>query len=51
MSHGLVVRVLAFDCDYPSSNPAEVYSFSVKFRLKTKAKRGRSLRNFWKGAW
>ena len=31
---GQVVSVLAFYSDDPSSNPAEVYNFSVKFLLK-----------------
>ena len=32
---GLVVSVLAFYSDDPSSNPAEVYNFSVKLLLKS----------------
>ena len=31
---GQVVSVLAFYSDNPSSNPAEVYNFSVKLLLK-----------------
>ena len=31
---GQVVSVLAFSSDDPSSNPAEVYNFSVKLLLK-----------------
>ena len=31
---GQVVSVLAFNSDHPSSNPAEVYKFSVKLLLK-----------------
>ena len=31
---GKVVSVLAFYSDNPSSNPAEVYNFSVKLLLK-----------------
>ena len=31
---GQVVSVLAFYSDDPSSNPAEVYNFSVKLLLK-----------------
>ena len=31
---GQVVSVLAFYSDYPSSNPTEVYNFSVKLLLK-----------------
>ena len=31
---GQSVSVLAFYSDDPSSNPAEVYNFSVKFLLK-----------------
>ena len=41
---GQVVSVLAFYSDDPSSNPAEVYNFSVKLllkRTKIKTKRGR----------
>ena len=33
-SGGQVVSVLAFYSDDPSSNPAEVYNFSVKLLLK-----------------
>ena len=43
-SGGQVVRVLAFYSDYPSSNPAEVYNFSVKIVIEkneNKQKRGR----------
>ena len=37
---GQVVSVLAFYSDDPSSNPAEVYNFSVKLLLKrTKIKK------------
>ena len=32
---GQVVSVLAFNSDHPSSNPAEVYKFSVKLLLKS----------------
>ena len=32
---GQVVSVLAFFSDDPSSNPSEVYNFSVKLLLKT----------------
>ena len=40
---GLVVNVLAFYSDNPSSNPAEVYSFSLKCCLKrTKINKKRS---------
>ena len=41
---GQVVSVLAFYSDNPSSNPAEVYNFSVKLllkRTKINKKRGR----------
>ena len=41
---GQVVSVLAFYSDDPSSNPAEVYNFSVKIVIeknKNKLKRGR----------
>ena len=31
---GQVVSVLAFYSDDPSSNPAEIYNFSVKLSLK-----------------
>jgi len=41
---GQVVSVLAFYSDDPSSNPAEVYNFSVKIFIEkneNKQKRGR----------
>ena len=41
---GQVVSMLAFYSDDPSSNPADIYSFSVKFvfeKNKNKQKRGR----------
>ena len=41
---GQVVSVLAFYSDNPSSNPAEVYNFSIKLlleRTKINKKRGR----------
>ena len=40
MGGGQVVSVLAFYSDDPSSNPAEVYKFSVKLYLKRTEKRG-----------
>ena len=36
---GQVVSVLAFYSDDPSSNPAEVYNFSVKLLLKRMKKK------------
>ena len=47
---GQVVSVLAFYSDNPSSNPAEVYNFSVKLllkRTKIKTKKRPGLAHFF----
>ena len=44
---GQVVRVLAFNSDDPSLNPADAYRFSVKFVSEYKQKRGRGWPGFF----